>query len=256
MDRAAVLDACGRPLTPTTVARALALVSAGRAEWVGQDPPTIRLRYAAEPPPPGTERAVTPPGFRDQPLLLHICCGPCSTYCVRRLRELAWHVEGYWVNPNIHSYSEHERRRESLVAYAQRIALPLHQTAGYQMAEFFRRVAGHERFRERCAICYRMRLEHTADEAARRGFVAISTTLLISPYQDQEAIRRIGEEVAGARGLRFYYENLRRGYAESRHMAREAGLYMQRYCGCLYSEWEALDRRAETHGPHHGAPTP
>lgn len=244
-----MLDAAGRPLAPTSVARALALLSAGKAERVSDDPLTIRLPYAVEiPVPQGVDQA-PPEDYAGQPLLLHICCGPCATYSVRRLRELRWHVEGFWFNPNIHPYSEHERRRQALEAYAGRIALPLQQADGYEISAFFRRVAGHEGLGERCALCYRTRLERTAEEAARRGFAAITTTLLISPYQDRAAIVRIGEEVAAAHGLRFFAENLRRGFVESHRLAREAGLYAQRYCGCVYSEWEALDRSAATRSP-------
>ncbi len=242
MARVAVLDALGRPLGSTSASRAAALIASGHAEPFGQDPGTIRLLRAVERPPAPAPREPTRIDRAGQPLLLHICCGPCATWSVRRLREEGWSVQGYWYNPNVQPFSEHERRRAALERWAAREALPLALAEGYEMVEFLRQVAGHERFRERCAFCYRMRLTRTAEEAARRGIAAISTSLLISPYQDQESLRRIGDEVAGSQGLRFYFENLRRGYAESRRLAREAGLYVQRYCGCVYSEWEAANR--------------
>jgi len=244
--RATVLDAEGRRLSPTTPERALALVAEGRADLVAKDPLAVRLHRSVRVPPPEPAAEESPPDHGDAPLLLHVCCGPCATYSVRRLRELRWHVEGYWCNPNIHPFSEHERRREHVAGYAERVGLPMHWDPEYRLVEFLRAIAGHERYGERCALCYRMRLERTAAEAAARGFQAITTTLLISPYQDQAALCRIGEEVAAAHGVAFFYENLRRGYAESRRLAREADLYMQRYCGCLFSEWEALDRDAPT----------
>ena len=74
---------------------------------------------------------------------------------------------------------------------------------------------------------------------------AICTTLLISPYQDQALIRQTGEAAAARHGVAFYFENLRRGFTEHHHLAREYGLYQQSYCGCLYSEWEALLKRAK-----------
>jgi hypothetical protein len=105
---------------------------------------------------------------------------------------------------------------------------------------------GQETFRQRCRICYRLRLERTARTAAREGYDAFTTTLLISPYQDQAAIQEIGPELAERYGVSFYFENFRRGWAEHGQMVREHELYSQRYCGCVYSEWEALDRSAST----------
>jgi len=182
----------------------------------------------------------------DRRILLHICCGPCATYTVKRLREEGWLVTGYWFNPNIQPYSEHERRREALAKFAEAVSLPLIWEPGYEMVAFLREVVGHERFRERCMLCYRLRLERTARVAAEQGFQVLTTTLLISPYQDQKALRALGEELAQARGLSFYFENFRRGFAEHHRLAREYDLYRQRYCGCVYSEWEALDRQAAT----------
>ena len=179
-----------------------------------------------------------------QRLLLHICCGPCATYSVQRLREVGFDLTGYWHNPNIHPFSEHERRRESLLAFAQAVALPVIESEGYEVVEFLRGVAGRERRGERCAICYELRLAATARAARAGGYDAISTTLLISPYQDQALIRAIGERVAAEAGVEFYFENLRRGWAERGRLARQYDLYQQRYCGCLYSEWEALSPAA------------
>jgi predicted adenine nucleotide alpha hydrolase (AANH) superfamily ATPase len=134
-----------------------------------------------------------------------------------------------------------------LTRYAQQIDLPVIWETGYEIVDFLRRINGRERYRERCTHCYRMRLERTAQVAAREGFDAYTTTLLISPYQDQEMIRGIGQEAADRCGVTFYFENFRRGWAEHGEMTREYGLYSQRYCGCIYSEWEAQDRHAVTY---------
>ena len=176
-------------------------------------------------------------------ILLHICCAPCSTYTIARLRELGFEVTGFWFNPNIHPYSEHRLRLESLRTYASAIGLPLVEEPGYEMVRFLRAVCGRERFRQRCRICYEMRLLRTALRAREMGFEFFTTTLLISPYQDQEAIREIGERVGKEFGVEFYFENFRRGWAERGRLAREYNLYRQQYCGCIYSEWERYDRR-------------
>jgi epoxyqueuosine reductase len=246
--RAVVLDAEGRTLSPCPEGKALRLVAARRAELVREDPLTIRLTRAVPLPEP-KRRGHQPPAPIDhhgERLLLHICCGPCATYTVAHLRDLGFDVTGYWFDPNIHPFSEHERRRESLVKLATDVDLPVIWEPGYEMPEFLRLVAGTPHRPGRCRICYRMRLARTAHAAAAGGFDAFSTTLLISPYQDLKAMREIGEEEGAAQGVRFYFENLRKGFAEHGRLAREHGLYMQRYCGCVYSEWEGLRGRVDS----------
>jgi predicted adenine nucleotide alpha hydrolase (AANH) superfamily ATPase len=243
MSQVIVLDATGQRLSPCSPQKAHQLLAQGRARLVSEDPFTIQLPYAVSLRPMPAAPAEEKPG-EGKRLLLHICCGPCSTYSIQRLRGLGFEVTGLWYNPNIHPFAEHERRRACMQAYATEIALPMIWEA-YEMPAYFRAVAGHETFGERCAICYRLRLERTAQIAQQQGFDAFTTTLLISPYQQQALIRHIGEELASQYGVSFYFENLRRGWSERGHMAREHGMYQQRYCGCIYSEWEAALKSAK-----------
>ena len=238
-----VLDAESRQLSPTTAEKARKLIAQGKAMLVSEQPFTIQLPYSVELPPKPTE--VEKPG-EGKRILLHICCGPCSTYPIKQLREEGFQVTGFWYNPNIHPWQEHQRRRESLEKYAEAVDLPVIWYEKYEMPLYFRAVVGHERFGERCRSCYRMRLEKTARVAAEggpsagsgRGFDAFTTTLLISPHQDQALIRQIGEEVAEEWEVEFYFENFRRGWSERGRLTREHDLYRQQYCGCIYSEWE------------------
>lgn len=171
-------------------------------------------------------------------LLLHTCCGPCSTFPVPHFREAGWDVTGLWYNPNVHPYQEHQKRRESMAAYAAEVRLPMLWCEEYEMPRFLAAVAGGAAKPERCAVCYQMRLERTAAMALERGFQAFSTTLLVSPYQDHALLRGIGEKAAQDRGVRFLYQDLRKGWAERSRLTRQFGLYRQQYCGCIYSEWE------------------
>jgi hypothetical protein len=98
----------------------------------------------------------------------------------------------------------------------------------------------------RCAFCYRLRLEKTARMASEKGYDAFSTTLLISPFQDHELIRKTGEEMASTYGIEFLYRDFRPRFREGQNQARAAGYYMQKYCGCIYSEEERyLTKRGE-----------
>jgi len=145
-----------------------------------------------------------------------------------------------WYNPNIHPFLEHQRRLDSMRSFAETARLPLVVPDGYDMVPFLRLVAGHEA--NRCGDCYRLRLSRAAAAAREQGLAAFTTTLLISPYQDHDLLREVGEEVARQHGVEFYYEDLRPGFGESRRLTRELGLYRQRYCGCIYSEWERYAR--------------
>jgi predicted adenine nucleotide alpha hydrolase (AANH) superfamily ATPase len=180
----------------------------------------------------------------DIKLLLHICCGPCSTAAVAAWRADGADVTGTFFNPNIHPFAEHERRREVLERYAGDIGLPLLGEAEYDVRAWLVMVRGEEEKGRRCRLCIRQRLESTARLAAANGFAAFSTTLIISPYQDHDIIREAGDRAAAAAGTRFYYRDLRPSYRESISMSRASGLYRQAYCGCIFSEEEAARERA------------
>lgn len=235
-----VVDARGHELSPCAEERAERLLWEGKATMVEGEPPTIRLSYEVQwRPEPKEER----PLQKANKILLHICCGPCSTYTIGRLREEGFSVTGFWYNPNIHPFPEHERRRECIEEYARTVDLPMIWWPHYEMAEFLRRVSGHEAKGDRCSIDYRMRLEKTAEVAAREGYDAFTTTLLISPHQDQTLIREIGQELGLKYNVDFYFENFRRGWAERGRLAQEHNLYRQNYCGCIYSERERYKAR-------------
>ncbi|MBN1584067.1 MAG: epoxyqueuosine reductase QueH [Anaerolineae bacterium] len=240
-----VLDANGQRVSMTSEKKAQRLLEQGKATLVSCDPFVIRLPYAVDLPARPEPEVQELPG-KGKHILLHVCCAPCATYPAKRLRELGFEVTGYWYNPNIHPFGEHERRRETLAQYAHEIDLPVIWEPGYEIVDFMRAIGGQEAFGTRCRICYRMRLARAAQVAARERFEALTTTLLISPYQDQQAIRAIGQDVAAMQDVAFFYENFRRGWSEHAKMTREHGLYSQRYCGCVYSEWEARDRTAWT----------
>jgi len=169
-------------------------------------------------------------------LLIHICCAHCAAYTVDYWKKQGYAVTGFWYNPNIHPYTEHEARLAAVRQFAQETALPLFEAPGYDMPEYFRRVAGHED--QRCRHCFILRLAVTAREAKKRGFDAFTSTLLISPHQKHDLLREIGEQSASAFEIEFLYADLRKHYSDSRHMTKPMELFRQQYCGCIYSEVE------------------
>jgi predicted adenine nucleotide alpha hydrolase (AANH) superfamily ATPase len=169
-------------------------------------------------------------------VLLHVCCGPCGTRTHDYWRDEGADVVGFFYNPNIHPLLEYRRRLEGVRDLARRVAMPLVEDLSYDPQTWFGRVAGDSG--SRCARCIDMRLERAAQEAVGQGCEAFSTTLAISPWQDHEAIRSSGAEAAVRHGVEFLYRDLRSLYPESRRLSRDWGLYRQKYCGCLVSEWE------------------
>jgi predicted adenine nucleotide alpha hydrolase (AANH) superfamily ATPase len=169
-------------------------------------------------------------------VLIHLCCAHCAAYTIEHWRKEGHEAGGFFYNPNIHPFTEHQHRLESIKSLAQQLNLPLIIAEGYDMPEYFRRVAGHES--ERCRYCFELRLAKTAEAARKNGFNAFTTTLLISPHQQHETIKAAGEKIAADLGVPFLYADLRKRYSDSRHITKPMDLYRQQYCGCLYSEWE------------------
>lgn len=172
-------------------------------------------------------------------MLLHICCAPCATATIESWRLEGVEITGTYFNPNIHPFSEHELRHDAMLAYVREIGLPMTGEPLYDVTDWLKRVAGNEEKGKRCRICISQRLLHTARLAAKDGFSAFSTTLLISPYQEHEVIMEEGLRAEGITGVEFAYRDLRPQYRRSREMSKEAGLYRQNYCGCIFSEGEA-----------------
>ncbi|MFA5114586.1 MAG: epoxyqueuosine reductase QueH [Candidatus Omnitrophota bacterium] len=177
-------------------------------------------------------------------LLLHVCCAPCLIYPLEKLREGGFEVTGFFYNPNIHPFAEYRSRRQAVEGYAKDIGVEVWYPE-YQPEEFFRLVNLKEANPGRCRICWRLRLGETAKTAEEKGFSHFSTTLLVSPYQDQEPLKKIGSEATGESAVEFYYEDFRQGFRKAHDEARAKGIYCQKYCGCIYSEMERCRKSAK-----------
>jgi len=167
-------------------------------------------------------------------VLLHSCCAPCSVYCIDTLRGEGLEPTSLWFNPNIHPYQEYKARRDTLLDYGERVGMEVRVLDDYGLRDFVRAVAGD--IDHRCAHCYTIRLGTAAKYAAENGFKAFTSSLLISPYQNHALLREVGEAMARQYGVEFLYRDFRPGFREGQAKARELGLYMQKYCGCVFSE--------------------
>ncbi len=165
-------------------------------------------------------------------LLLHMCCGPCSTYPVQELLKEGFDINGYFYNPNIHPIEEHIRRKENVDKFSQITRIPITYDDEFRQGEW-------EQMKDigeaRCHKCYTLRLEKAAKYAAENGFNAFTTSLLVSPYQKHDLIKELGEYFAKQYGVEFVYRDFRPGFRQGQQMAKDIGLYRQKYCGCIFS---------------------
>lgn len=173
-------------------------------------------------------------------ILLHVCCGPCTAYPLKTLRENGYEVNGYFFNPNIHPFKEFRRRVVALETFCSLESFNVSYHQKYGLKEYLRKVVLNEH--KRCPICYLMRLQSTVKKALEDGADAFSTTLLYSRYQDHALIRSLAEKLATENGIPFYYQDFREGWQEGINTSKEMDLYRQPYCGCIYSEQERYDK--------------
>ena len=174
-------------------------------------------------------------------LLLHSCCGPCSSAVLERLRE-HFRVTVLYYNPNIEPEEEYLHRR----AEQQRLLSLLGDDIGWLPCEydhdaftsFAQYMADEPEGGKRCLACFALRLGETAAQAKAHGFEYFTTTLSVSPHKNADNVNRAGEEAAHRFGVRYLYADFKKknGYLRSLQLSAEYDLYRQNYCGCLYSK--------------------
>ncbi|MCR4587656.1 MAG: epoxyqueuosine reductase QueH [Lachnospiraceae bacterium] len=196
-------------------------------------------------------------------LLMHSCCGPCSSYCMEYLRQY-FAITILYYNPNITEEEEYQKRMaeelrliEALNKLPQGVREPVDRVfpigflqSDYNPADFLAVAKGYESCPEggeRCMRCFELRLRVSARAAKRGDYDYFTTTLTISPLKNAEALNRIGQKVAEAEGTTFLPSDFKKkgGYQRSIELSAEYGLYRQDYCGCAFSKAEAMERRKE-----------
>lgn len=176
-------------------------------------------------------------------LLLHSCCGPCSTYALSYLTQY-FDVTILYYNPNIQPAEEYEKRLSYQRRVLEHIPAKILE-CDYDGDTFNAAVRGLETEPEggtRCTVCFRLRLEETARQAAAYGFPWYCTTLTVSPHKDAARINQLGREIGEAYGVHWLPSDFKKrdGYLQSIRMAAAFNLYRQNYCGCVYSQTGVL----------------
>lgn len=180
-------------------------------------------------------------------LLLHVCCAPCSSYCLEYLSKY-FDITVYFYNPNISIADEYnyrlseEKRLVSLMPFE----YPVKVVEGeYLPKDYFEYVKGLENEPEggkRCEKCFRLRLESSARYAKEHGFDYFTTTLTISPLKNAQLLNSIGAELAEQYDVPWLYSDFkkREGYKRSIILSKEYDLYRQNYCGCVFSKRDSV----------------
>ena len=182
---------------------------------------------------------------RKPTLLLHSCCGPCSSAVLERLTE-HFQLTLLYYNPNIEPEEEYRHRlseQERLLTLLPEKVPML--PCGYDhdaFEAFAPALADAPEGGERCLACFALRLNYTAEQAKTHGFEYFTTTLSVSPHKNADNVNRIGEEAGRRYGVKYLFADFKKknGYLRSLELSREYELYRQDYCGCRYSNQKNL----------------
>lgn len=175
-------------------------------------------------------------------LLLHSCCGPCSSYVLEYLTQY-FNIKLYFYNPNIHPEDEYKKRLDA--QYKVIKSMQLENTVeiiegAYNTEMFFSKVHGLEsepEGGERCRQCIKMRMEAAASEAKKLNADYFATTLTVSPHKNAIYINQMGEELEQSQQITYLLSDFKKknGYKRSIELCRIHNIYRQDYCGCVFS---------------------
>ena len=175
-------------------------------------------------------------------VLLHSCCGPCSSAVLENLIR-NFEVTLLWYNPNLYPQEEFDRRFATQLELIEKMGLtedvPI-LAERWTHEDFLARAKGLENEPEggaRCTECFRLRLYECARLAKQYGFEYFCTTLSVSRHKDAVRLNALGEEIGKAFGVKWLPSDFKKrgGEERSRQLSAQYELYRQNYCGCEFS---------------------
>ena len=189
-------------------------------------------------------------------LLLHACCAPCSSAVLEYLSRY-FSITILYYNPNIAPYEEYQKREAELrrlvaeMNFVHPVEILPCEYDGPAFAEAAKGLEGEPEGGKRCEACFRLRLRHAAQEAARLHFDYYTTTLSISPMKNAPLLNRLGEEIGAEYGVAHLPSDFKKkdGYKRSVILSKEHALYRQDYCGCVYSKAQRQKEKEERKDP-------
>ena len=180
-------------------------------------------------------------GLNGKPsLLLHSCCGPCSTEVIDFLKDY-FEITVFYYNPNIEPLEEylHRKREQKRFLNEYKEAKIHFLDCEYDNNAFKEMAKGLENIPEggaRCNKCFYLRMKKTAIVAKENNFEYFGTTLTVSPHKNSTMINEIGEKISKEENIKYIYGDFKKndGYKKSIEISKAYNLYRQDYCGCLY----------------------
>lgn len=186
-------------------------------------------------------------------LLLHVCCGPCSSHVLKELSQY-FNITIYYSNSNIYPHDEYQRRFQELLYFIERFNADFHQHIlviedPYNHSEWLSHLYPLKEFPEgsvRCKLCYSLRMRRTFDYAKINHYDYWTTVLSVSPHKNSQWINEIGDQWQ-SETPKFLYADFKKnnGYLKSIQMTKEYKMYRQNYCGCMFSYEEMLKRESQ-----------
>ena len=180
-------------------------------------------------------------------VLLHSCCGPCSTTVIDFLVKY-FDVTVFYYNPNIEPKEEYEKRKKEQIRFIKEYNNDKVNMidSEYENDKFAKLTKGLENEPEggaRCAVCFKIRLEKTAQKAKAEGYDYFATTLTVSPYKNCDTINKIGYVLEKQYGVKYLCGDFKKeeGYKKSINFSKEYNLYRQDYCGCHYAHNKKIE---------------
>lgn len=173
-------------------------------------------------------------------LLLHACCGVCSSSVLEKLIPY-FNITVLYFNPNIYPKEEYIKRYNTLKELVQKSKINVEiMEIGYESEKFneiSKGLENEEEGGERCTKCFYLRLEKTAIIAKEKNYDYFCTTLSVSPYKDSERLNNIGRILEKKYNIKYLYSDFKKkeGYKRSNELSKKYNLYRQHYCGCKYS---------------------
>ena len=176
-------------------------------------------------------------------LLLHSCCGPCSSAVIERLAP-HFDLTVYYYNPNIYPPEEYRRRADEQARLLETLGVPMIE-ADYDTERFDAiGLSDEPEGGARCRACYALRLEQSARYAKEHGYEWLCTTLSVSPHKNADWVNELGQACADACGLRWLPSDFKKknGFLRSLQLSDQYDLYRQTWCGCRYSWRERKEK--------------
>lgn len=178
-------------------------------------------------------------------LLLHSCCGPCSTAVIDALKDY-FNITIIYYNPNIEPKEEYEKRKSEQIRLIKELGYVKYIDCDYDNDSFEEIVKGFEKEKEgglRCSKCFYLRMKKSALKAKENDFEYFGTTLTVSPHKNSQVINEIGKQIEDELGIKYLYGDFKKhnGYLKSIELSKQYNLYRQDYCGCQYSNWHNIE---------------